>query len=331
MEKLLTISIAAYNVQNYIDEALDKLTNSKYIDQLEIFIVDDGGQDDTLKIAQKYADRFPNSIIPVHKENGGYGSTVNYSLSKATGHYFKLLDGDDWFHTDHLDAWLEDLANTKADVVVTNFVKFYDDSNVEILKEYPDVEYGKLQRIQEMPMPLLGMWSLSYRTDLLHQIKLTLPEQLLYTDQIFATYPFAVAKTIEFMNHSVYYYRLGRDGQSVSRESRIKNIQQNITVFEQLLCFYEAHKTSQNASYILRRVSISYVNIFKTFLLLPTTKANLSALKDYDNRIKKDSYDIYQGACELGKAGKMINLFRKSYYNLFWLIKLLPKGFPNWE
>ena len=88
MEKILTISIAAYNVGDYIKNTLDSLVVPEVMDKLEVFIVDDGGTDETLKIAKEYEEKYPETFHAVHKENGGYGSTVNYSIAHATGKYF---------------------------------------------------------------------------------------------------------------------------------------------------------------------------------------------------------------------------------------------------
>ena len=95
MTKLLTVSIAAYNMEKYIRQALDSLLSCRHAQSIEIFVIDDGGTDHTLEIAKEYAWKHPGTVIPVHKENGGYGSTINYSIEHATGKYFKQLDGDD--------------------------------------------------------------------------------------------------------------------------------------------------------------------------------------------------------------------------------------------
>ena len=67
-QKILTVSIAAYNVSKYLDEALEPFTNSVYKDELEILIVDDGSKDDTAEIAKKYEERYPNTFKLVTKE-----------------------------------------------------------------------------------------------------------------------------------------------------------------------------------------------------------------------------------------------------------------------
>ena len=115
---------AAYNVQDTISRALDSLLDQRISNDLEIFVVDDGGKDATLSIAQRYADKYPNTVFPIHKENGGYGSTINESLSRASGKYFKQLDGDDWFITKNLVEFIEILKNTEADCVISEIAEF---------------------------------------------------------------------------------------------------------------------------------------------------------------------------------------------------------------
>ena len=66
MGKLLTISIAAYNVEEYIRNTLDSLIVPEILDKLEVFIVDDGGNDDTLQIAREYEAKYPETFHAVH-------------------------------------------------------------------------------------------------------------------------------------------------------------------------------------------------------------------------------------------------------------------------
>lgn len=119
MEKILTISIAAYNVADYIRGTLDSLICQDCMDDLEILVVDDGGRDETLQIVKEYEEKYPHSIFGIHKENGGYGSVINTSIRRATGKYFKQLDGDDWFETENLCDFVNLLRSIDADYVVT--------------------------------------------------------------------------------------------------------------------------------------------------------------------------------------------------------------------
>lgn len=118
--KLLTISIAAYNVEKYLEKALTSMICSPTaMEKLEVIIEDDGSTDGTLSIAKKYEKLYPDVYRAIHKENGGYGSTINNSIVLAQGKYFKQLDGDDWFDTENIEQFLNWLSAVDADFVVT--------------------------------------------------------------------------------------------------------------------------------------------------------------------------------------------------------------------
>ena len=76
--KLLTISIAAYNVGKFLKKTLDSLCCNEEIRELvEVLVQDDGSNDDTFEIARQYEEKYPTMVKAIHKENGGYGSTIN--------------------------------------------------------------------------------------------------------------------------------------------------------------------------------------------------------------------------------------------------------------
>ena len=55
--KLLTVSIAAYHVEDYLRETLDSFLIPEVTDQLEVLIVNDGSGEGVNEIAREYEDR----------------------------------------------------------------------------------------------------------------------------------------------------------------------------------------------------------------------------------------------------------------------------------
>ena len=70
MGKLLSISIATYNSALVINECLDSIVKSKYIDLIEVLVIDDGSKDNTRDIVQTYVKKYPKSVFLVKKDNG---------------------------------------------------------------------------------------------------------------------------------------------------------------------------------------------------------------------------------------------------------------------
>ena len=334
MNKILTISIAAYNVEQYIEQTLDSLIDERIIDDLEIFVVDDGGKDKTLEIAKRYAEKYPLSVFPIHKENGGYGSTINTSVKLATGKYFKQLDGDDWFDKEGLYDLVTFLKNTDTDVICTTKYEGQSVDDLKVIARF-NIEKNKKFNITEILYYdlYIGMWELTFKTDILLQSELVLPEKVLYTDQYYSTIPFSKAKTIVFLDKTVYCYRLGRDGQSVSIESIKKHIQDNLTVFKGLCRFCEKQKITKNENYdyILNRVKRYYIWTLRNIFLLGINKNTKNVLIQYENEIKEISPDVYDLNLSCRKKQPkfvyMMKILRASKYKLFMLLKLYPKDF----
>ena len=123
--KLLSIAIPCYNSQGYMAKCIESLLPGG--EDVEILVVNDGSKDDTAKIADEYAAKYPTIVRAIHKENGGHGSAVNAGLENAQGVYFKVVDSDDWVKEDAYLAILNTLreligGEQALDMLISNFV-----------------------------------------------------------------------------------------------------------------------------------------------------------------------------------------------------------------
>ncbi len=332
MSKILSISIAAYNAENFIRETLESLVVPEIMDDIEVFIVDDGGNDHTLEIAQEFADQYPDTFIPVHKENGGYGSTVNYSIKHAKGTYFKLLDGDDWYDKAGLKKLVTFLKeNHPADAIVTYYYKGSNPTDLKLC-DFNGEGYGEPVYVRDLQKNyLIGMWALTYRTQILRDCRLHMPEHMLYTDRCYSSIPFTKAETIQFLDFPVYCYRIGRDEQSVSKSSRIKHAKETFLVCKRLARYCQEHRNNPNYQYLLHRISAYYQGAYKTWLLFPRDEKYQQGMKRYDQEIREIAPDVYAHAETIGKTGKLLSLFRRTNYLAYWPFKLLPDSMSSWD
>ena len=83
--KLISFAVPSYNSQEYMRNCIDSLLTGG--NDVEVIIVNDGSKDDTLKIANGYAEEYPDIVKVIDKENGGHGSGVNAGLNLASGLY----------------------------------------------------------------------------------------------------------------------------------------------------------------------------------------------------------------------------------------------------
>ena len=200
--KLLSVTVPCYNSEGYMARCVDSLLAGG--DDMEIIIVDDGSTDGTAKIADRYQTMNPNVVRVIHKENGGHGSAVNAGIENATGLYFKVVDSDDWVNTEALReimAFLRSIAGTRPqlDMLVSNFV--YDkvgESRHRVMQYRSSLPAGQMLTWDDTKKFHRGhyilMHSVIYRTGLLRECGLKLPEHCFYVDNLYVFEPLPYVK-----------------------------------------------------------------------------------------------------------------------------------------
>jgi glycosyltransferase involved in cell wall biosynthesis len=87
-----SLIIPVYNRPDEVDELLASLSQSDYIENFEIVIVEDGSSLKCEDVVHKYEDKL--SVSYYYKENSGPGDSRNYGMKKAKGDYFIIFDSD---------------------------------------------------------------------------------------------------------------------------------------------------------------------------------------------------------------------------------------------
>ena len=305
MGKLLSISIATYNSALVINECLDSIVKSKYIDLIEVLVIDDGSKDNTRDIVQTYVKKYPKSVFLVKKDNGGYGSVVNTSIQIATGKYFKTVEGDDWVNTKGLDRLIEKLDKLDVDIIVNNYEEIVNDK-----KKYVDInnrnQYNKILNFNEInKKQVFRIQSMTIKLDIIKLIKYKISEHRFYVDSEYVFFSMIYAKNIIFLNDIVYQYRLGQDGQSVSIDNISIHFKDLMYIIEKLLGIYcEVEDNIQDKSkkiYLIKNINILYRDLYHWFMIMKKID-NYKVLKDFDirmnglysNHIKKMNFGYYR-------------------------------------
>ena len=227
MEKILTIVIPTYNMQDYLRRCLYSLVvPEEQMKQLEVLVINDGSKDNSSGIAHEYQDKYPDTFRVIDKENGNYGSCVNRGLKEATGKYFRILDADDWFDNEELNKFINSLNYiSSVDVVFTNYTIVKSDKKGK--KVSPHIlKYNVEQRTDKLSLKkdadMLRMHSMTYRTRLLRDISLSLQMGISYTDIEYCYFPYKTAKTCIALDINLYHYWIARDGQTMSPRNIVK-------------------------------------------------------------------------------------------------------------
>lgn len=305
--KTITFAIPCYNSEEYMDTCIESiLAFDDGRDDIEILIVNDGStNDNTAQRADEWHERYPETIFAIHKENGGHGSAVNAGLANARGRYFKVVDSDDWLDRDSMIPIMTFLRSQcefrkSVDLVVANYVyeKVYEGTRTVI--DYTNVfPTGRIFGWNEIghfkPSQYLLMHSVIYRTELLRDMNLTLPEHCFYVDNIFVYVPLPKVKTICYFDVDMYRYFIGREGQSVNEDVMKSRIDQQIRVTKAMIDDVDPIADVYDKK--LRRYMENYLSmmmcICSTFLRMIDTPESEAKRKEVWDYLKAKNPKIY--------------------------------------
>ena len=294
MNKILTIVVPTYNMQDYLNRCLDSLiVVPELMGQLEVLVINDGSKDNSSVIGHEYEARYTNTFRVIDKENGNYGSCVNRGLAEAKGKYIKILDADDWFNTKEFEDYLRNLSTVEVDLVSTSY-NFVENDTGHVRTETLDLPTGEIfdfgsfssEKILYYPMHMV-----TYRTEMLRKIGYVQTEGISYTDNEWTFIPQYSVKQFVYFPFVVYQYLIGRAGQTMDSGVIVRNVWHlepicKALIENRLRFDVEDNKLAEKLNF--RQILLTVENLYKLVLLkMNPTKDDLTRLRRFDEYIKK--------------------------------------------
>ena len=238
-QKVITFVVPCFNSAEYMDHCISSLLTGSL--DTEIIIVNDGStRDNTAEKADEWAARHPGTIRVIHQENKGHGGAVMAGVRAATGVYLKVVDSDDWLDRDALSLVLSKLrrfiaTGSPVDLVVANYVYEHTYSGTrKVIRYRGALPQNRIFTWNETrpfgPGQNILMHSAIYRTQVLRDSGVDLPEHTFYVDNIFVYVPLPHVQTLYYLPVDLYRYFIGRDDQSVNESVQIKRLDQQMLI-----------------------------------------------------------------------------------------------------
>ena len=213
----LSIVIPVYNGEKTVLRCLNSIARnfSDYEDDVEVIVVDDGSEDNTVEEIQK--SKLSNLKL-ITKENGGVSLARNVGIENATGKYIWFIDSDDFlvdfdgtklldlFKSKEADAYLFGFkkvrVNEKEDIVYNDRARML--SNLEFCKQFASIFDEN-----EFNAP----WNKVFKLSLIKEHKIRFVQGMrVGEDATFNCQFFNHAKTVYILNQILYRYSLDNSG-----------------------------------------------------------------------------------------------------------------------
>ena len=312
--------------------------------EVEIIIVNDGSVDRTGEIAEKYAKDYPDMVKVIHQENGGHGEAVNTGLRHASGLFFKVVDSDDWVSISAFKEMMKTLAELAGeqqlvDMVINNFI--YEKEGVrhkKAMRYRSAFPQNKVFTWDDVKFLRKGqyilMHSVIYRTKLLRECHLQLPDHTFYVDNIFVYHPLPYVKTMYYLNVDFYRYYIGREDQSVNEQVMIRRIDQQLKVNYHMIDDYNISNFQEVPHMKLRHYMRNYLEIIMVvssiMLIRSGTAENLQKKYELWNYLKENDKQTYYWM-KWSILGRSMNLPGRSGRKISEMAYLLAQKFVGFN
>lgn len=320
MEKgLLSVIVPVYNGEKYLQETLDSLKNADY-HNLEIIIVDDGSEDNSYRIYQKYEDADKRFKV-IWQENGGIANARNRGLFEADGEYIGFCDQDDIVSGDFYKKAIEKMEHDDSDICICSSKKFYEigDRRTRIYEKQQNALYVEEEIDEKILLPSVlanyiknlndeiiakgTIWNCIIRKKVIDQYQLRFQSNVHFEDDwLMRINVLLKAKRVSTIEEFGYYWRTNLRSES-NRRIYIENIKEKQADTRN----YVAEQMRKNGLELSAEKYESYQKCFDIIKILENEnmikrskrqrrKYLESILKDLNTvDVKKSSKDIKKG------------------------------------
>lgn len=304
-ENMISVIVAVYNVQEYLNKCIESLINQTY-SNLEIILVDDGSTDSSGIMCDEWAKK-DSRIKVIHKINGGLSDARNYGIKAAHGRWIGFVDGDDYIALD----MYENLFNNRVIEGIT-VCGYYLVKNTEVIP-CPAIDatfisqktidlylQNEINASKTGEFTYFGSyaWNKLYDKSMFSNISYPIGKK--FEDMYIILELIHIAKKIRFIPDCEYYYIQRMDSITHSFQSiQIDSLNARLKQKKELVQFWNIDDER-----IEILIAIEYFSILKQYALLPQTMR-----RKYSN-IRHEAWRV------LRKIGYK-NFSRKMKFKLF--------------
>lgn len=213
----VSIIIPIYNCESYLVTCLNSVKQQTY-KNIEVLLVDDGSQDKSVDICQKFVE-IDNRFLLFKKENGGVSSARNLGITKSSGDFITFVDGDDWLDENAISNMVDSQRQNDADIVCASLNTIWPHANEKVL--LPDMKSNlndKKNTCEVLYTIHEGSVAKLYKKEIIDKYNMIFNEAVSNgEDSIFIHEYFSLCNSINFIAKVVYQYNKLENNTLVSR------------------------------------------------------------------------------------------------------------------
>lgn len=224
MDKLISVIIPIYNLEQYLKNCIESIIAQTYRN-LEIILVDDCSTDSSIDICQEYKKKDERIQIVEKTKNEGAGAARNAGINIAKGSYIMFVDGDDFIAKNCIEELLKVLIKSKGDISICLGRMVYSLERITDIEEKSLINFESLTAKQALENLCYqrkitpGPWGKLFKRKLFESIRFP---NTGYEDMAIIYRLIDQANTISFCPVEKYYYLQRKNNTTLGSFSKKK-------------------------------------------------------------------------------------------------------------
>ena len=252
MKYKYTIIICGYNIEGYIETAVESILKQDY-HNYEIIIVNDGSTDKTLEKVKKY--KTDNIVIINNNINKGLGASRNIAVEVAKGEYILYLDGDDTMYDEHTLSKINEIVQRdEADITFFGVQYIGGDNKVHLSNAENSTKIARLTCDM-----FFGVPSKCWKKEFLKKNNITFIEDIYYEDMIYSVKSTILSEKLSYGEFPIFNYYKNRPGSIMSTP----NIKRCTDMYKMLAYMFELYEITpkEYKKYVLSFIKNETMNL----------------------------------------------------------------------
>lgn len=288
----VSVIVPIFNTGKYLSKCISSILNQTY-KSIEIILIDDGSQDNSLEICKKYQS-IDSRIQVIHEGNHGVSATRNLGIKRARGRYITFVDSDDYLDNCMIEKLMNSIRINKTNLSICGYFEFNNKIGHTPKKVDNNLLTGKINKDYHLFLSTLvsiaGPTVKLYSKEIIDKYKILFDDDITNgEDQIFNFKYYTHVQNYSYVPECLYYYRKGNN-----------NSLSSVTTYRSAIDGYLFRKR-------LKRFLVDNDVLFKEEIL------SLSCITYFHRHIllsdRRNSYT------EFKKRAKKINELLKGYYS----------------
>ena len=262
MRPQLSVIMPVYNVEKYLQQAVESVLNQDFSD-LELILIDDGSTDQSGDLCDGY--KTDPRVQVIHTENTGISHTRNTGIPLASGEYILFFDSDDYIPEHAFSTILPRVMQNKPDMALCG-ISLFQDGTTDSWQ--PDFHYedpvfkngSRLEILAHLVLQQYAPWSppkILFKRAFLNEKQLRFNSNYRHSEDCdFFMTSFLCAEAISFTDEVILACRVGRQG-SLNTNIVLQSFLCIEEVFSKWACYFSA-RTEKVAKLIARRLADYY-------------------------------------------------------------------------